>query len=169
MMKVEFDKVVGITYELKENDATGPVVQVVEESHPFQFLCGQSQLLPDFEAALLDLKVGDPFEISIDCRGAYGDSDPSKIRQLPIQIFVINGEFAQHLLQIGNIVPLVDNMGRKMQGKIIKIEEDVVTLDFNHPLAGKDLYFTGKIITIRDATPSELAHGHAHAGDGHHH
>ena len=61
-----------------------------------------------------------------------------------------------------------DQNGEQVIGKVVAIETDFVKMDFNHPLAGKDLYFTGKVINMRTATPDEIAHGHVHDGTHYH-
>jgi FKBP-type peptidyl-prolyl cis-trans isomerase SlyD len=72
------------------------------------------------------------------------------------------------LLTIGNVIPLQDENGNRFNGQVVSVTDELVKLDFNHPLADEDLYFTGKIIEVRDATQQELEHGHIHQ-DGHDH
>ena len=70
---------------------------------------------------------------------------------------------------VANILPLQDQNGNVIPGKVLSINEETVTVDVNHLLADQDLYFTGKIIEIRDATAEELEHGHVHGANGHQH
>ena len=63
-----------------------------------------------------------------------------------------------------NMIKTIDQNGEQVIGKVIAMEKDFVKMDFNHPLAGKDLYFTGKVINVRAATPDEISHGHVHDG-----
>ena len=72
-------------------------------------------------------------------------------------------------IQVGVSVPMSDNEGNHMRGKVLEITPEFVRMDFNHPLAGTDLQFEGKILEVREATQDELAHGHAHGPGGHHH
>ncbi|HEY6161907.1 MAG TPA: peptidylprolyl isomerase, partial [Bacteroidia bacterium] len=67
------------------------------------------------------------------------------------------------------VLPMVDNKGNHLQGKVTEISLTEVKMDFNHPMAGKDLHFTGEVLEVRDATQEELAHGHVHGPGGHHH
>jgi len=62
-----------------------------------------------------------------------------------------------------------DNEGHPLEGVVKSVEKDKVIMDFNHPMAGKNLYFTGSILELRDATPEEISHGHVHGPHGHHH
>jgi FKBP-type peptidyl-prolyl cis-trans isomerase SlyD len=69
----------------------------------------------------------------------------------------------------GNFLTLVDQDGNPMRGKVVEAGEEVVIMDFNHPLAGKGLHFTGEVLNVREASEEELAHGHVHGPGGHHH
>ena len=68
----------------------------------------------------------------------------------------------ENLLKEGNFVPMMDAEGRRLNGKVITIEAEAVQMDFNHPMAGNDLFFKGQVTEIREATEEELTHGHAH-------
>jgi len=80
----------------------------------------------------------------------------------------VDGKVQDGLLVVDNIITMQDNQGNQFAGRVAKIEEETVKMDFNHPMAGQDLYFTGKVVGVRDASPEELDHGHVH-GEGHHH
>jgi FKBP-type peptidyl-prolyl cis-trans isomerase SlyD len=71
------------------------------------------------------------------------------------------------MLFIDNVIPLMDQDGNRFEGRVMQIDENSVKMDFNHPLAGMRLYFTGSILDVRPATPEELAHGHVHGSGGH--
>ena len=72
----------------------------------------------------------------------------------------------ENLLKIGNMIPMMDAEGRRMNGKVVTIEEEVVKMDFNHPMAGNDLFFKGQVTDVREATEEELHHGHIHGNGG---
>ena len=82
---------------------------------------------------------------------------------------MVNGEIAEELLKIGNIIPMQDENKNPLNGKVVALESETVKLDFNNPMAGIDLYFTGKVEDMRVASESEIAHGHVHGPHGHHH
>lgn len=170
-MKIINNTVVFISYELSFPDENGQpeVVEIVNENEPMVFIHGMSGLPESFETNLKGLEPGDSFEFSIEAEDAYGHIDPNAIVQLPKNIFQIDGKDNPELLQIGNFIPMTDDQGNRMQGMIIQINPDSVTMDFNHPLAEKTLIFKGKVLKVRGATPEEIAHGHVHGEGGVHH
>ncbi|HEY8400423.1 MAG TPA: FKBP-type peptidyl-prolyl cis-trans isomerase [Cytophagaceae bacterium] len=170
-MKVEKNKVVTITYELRTADEKGnkSLVEKVEIENPMVILFGASGLPDKFETELEGLSVGESFEFQLESDEAYGDFDSEAVVRLPLDVFKINGEFDAENFHVGMFVPMSDEEGNMLQGKILEITNSDIQMDFNHPLAGKDLYFIGKIEGVRDASPEELDHGHVHGPGGHHH
>ena len=168
-MKIEKDTVVSLTYELKAGDATGAVVEKVDESAPFLFLFGSGSLLKDFEDNLRGLEPGKAFEFTIKSDDAYGPFSDEAIIEIPKNIFEIDGRIEDGLLTEGNYLTLEDNQGNPLRGKVLSAADEIVKMDFNHPLAGQDLHFKGGVVDVREATETELAHGHVHGPDGHHH
>ena len=170
-MPIAKNKIVFISYQLAFPDEEGQpdVVEIVDEKEPMVFIHGLSGLPEAFENNLLGLNEGDTFNFSISAEDAYGNVDPNAIIQLPKSIFQAEDQNADDILQIGNFIPMTDDQGNRMQGLVVSIEGETVTMDFNHPLAEKTLMFQGKIIKIREATPDELAHGHVHGEGGVHH
>lgn len=164
-MNVSKDKVVSISYELKVN---GDLIDSAQADNPLVFLYGHGQLLPLFEDNINNLAQGDSFEFMIPSKDGYGEVNEDAIVELPKEIFVIDGELQEDLLVIGNRLPMRDSEGNALDGTVVEITDNSVVMDFNHPLAGQDLFFTGKIEMIREATPEEISHGHVH-GQGHHH
>ena len=96
---------------------------------------------------------------------AYGPVIDNAIVHVPKNIFEIDGKIDENILQVGNMVPMMDKEGRRLNGKILEIEDEVVKMDFNHPMAGEDLHFQGEVTEVRDATEEELNHGHVHQGN----
>jgi FKBP-type peptidyl-prolyl cis-trans isomerase SlyD len=170
-MPIAKNNVVFISYQLAFPDEDGQpdVVEIVDEKEPMVFIHGLSGLPEAFETNLLGLNEGDTFDFSISAEDAYGNVDPNAIIQLPKSIFQAEGQNADDILQIGNFIPMTDDQGNRMQGLVVSIEGETVTMDFNHPLAEKTLMFQGKILKIREATPDEIAHGHVHGEGGVHH
>lgn len=78
-------------------------------------------------------------------------------------------ELDTEMVAAGNFLPMVDDQGNQMQGLVVEVGSDFVVMDFNHPLAGKDLHFVGSVLEIREASAEEIAHGHVHGPGGHHH
>lgn len=164
-MKVENDKVVALSYQLKVN---GEVVDTATAQNPLEFLYGRGMLLPRFEQNIDKLNIGQEFEFSIPCAEGYGEVENEAVVELPKSIFEIEGKVDEELLIVGKRLPMLDNEGHSIYGTVLEVHDSHVLMDFNHPLAGADLHFTGKIETVRDASPEELSHGHVHS-HGHHH
>jgi FKBP-type peptidyl-prolyl cis-trans isomerase SlyD len=168
-MKIDKDTVVSLSYELKAGDAQGPVVEKVEQSEPFVFLFGSGQLLKDFEDNLRGLEPGKAFEFTIKSGDAYGAFSDEAVIEIPKNIFEVDGRIEEGLLTEGNYLTLEDHQGNPLRGKVNSVNDTIVTMDFNHPLAGQDLHFKGGVVDVREATETELAHGHVHGPGGHHH
>jgi len=162
-MNIDTNKVVALKYELRVNAKDGQLVEKVENERPLEFIYGTGNMLKDFESNLTGLKVGDSFDFSINAENAYGQVNKDMVVDLPKDIFKIDGKIDENLLVLNKVVPMRDQQGNHLNGKIIEILDELVKMDFNHPLAGEDLYFTGEILNIREATETELSHGHLHS------
>jgi len=169
MLTVSENKVVRLTYELSEDSKKEEIIEKVDTDQPATFLFGVGGLLPEFEENLFGLKQGDSFNFSIASENAYGPIDPNALVDIPKEAFTIDGKLQEDMLQVGSILPMRDNEDNFLQGRIMELRDDVVIMDFNHPLAGKDLYFKGTIVDVREATAEEISHGHVHGEGGHHH
>lgn len=168
-MKVGNNKVVSLIYELREDDANGDLIQKVEKENPFVNLFGVGSLLPAFENALEGLVAGDSFSFGIPAADSYGEHNPEVVYTLEKSMFEIDGVVEDGLLEIGNQITMQDQDGNPVDGIVLDVTDEGVVMDFNHPLAGINLYFTGEVLEVRDATAEELAHGHVHGPHGHHH
>ncbi len=164
-MKVTDKKVVELVYELKVN---GELVEKVEKENPLQFISGIGAMLPKFESNINGLEVGDKFDFKLVSEDAYGKKQDNLIVDLHKDVFKIDGVFDESLLVVGRVIPMADQEGRRLNGKVLEVENDNVKLDFNHPLADQDLSFKGSIVSIREATDEEIAHGHVHCHGGGH-
>ncbi|MFM8431674.1 MAG: peptidylprolyl isomerase, partial [Bacteroidota bacterium] len=89
-------------------------------------------------------------------------SDETAIVELPIDIFKADGVVDFNILKVGNVLPMSDGEGNVLNGKVLSYDDSKATLDFNSPLAGHILHFSGEILEVREATPEELDHGHVH-------
>lgn len=168
-MTVGENKVVSMTYTLREESSTGQMIQKVSEDRPFVYLFGIGGLLPSFKANLEGLNAGDDFSFILQKDEAYGLPSDENIIRLDKQVFEIDGVFDEAAIKVGEIIPMEDENGYPLTGKILEVADNHVLVDFNHPLAGLNLYFEGKILDVRDATSEELAHGHVHGPHDHHH
>ncbi|GGF07425.1 FKBP-type peptidyl-prolyl cis-trans isomerase [Hymenobacter cavernae] len=171
MAQISPNKVVTITYDLSVTDENQEkvLVESAEADAPMVFIFGHSGLPEEFENQLSGKGAGDSFSFSLTPDQAYGDYDQQAVVSIPKQVFEIDGKVDEEMLQVGNFLPMADNEGNHMQGKIVEIGADTVQMDFNHPLAGMVMHFDGKVEGVRDATKEELDHGHVHGEGGHHH
>ncbi|HNY07600.1 MAG TPA: FKBP-type peptidyl-prolyl cis-trans isomerase [Bacteroidales bacterium] len=168
-MKINKNTVVSLTYQLRLDNAQGEIVETVTSENPFTMLFGSGNLLEAFENNLHGKDAGDHFEFSLSCNEAYGETLEEAITDLPIEIFMIDGKIDDQMLTVGNFIPMQDQTGNTLHGRVVKRGLDKVTMDFNHPMAGKNLHFEGDILSVREGTAEELTHGHVHGEGGHHH
>ena len=163
--------VIAVSYTLMVDDGeTGfRWYETVTDADPFYFLFGHHNLLPALEKVLGGKSVGDSFSVVIGFEEGYGDYDDSKKVIIPKANFKEDGKKNRDLLRVGNVIPMQDDKGNHLRGEVLKVDYMGVHLDFNSPLAGLDLQFEGKIVSIREAVPVEIEHGHVHGPDGHHH
>jgi FKBP-type peptidyl-prolyl cis-trans isomerase SlyD len=168
-MKIEKNKVVALTYTLKYDNANGETIEVADDRDPLVFLYGTGGMLPKFEANLDALSTGDNFEFILEKNDAYGDFTEEAIVELSKDIFRIEGEIDEEMLKVGSFIPMQDQDGHPLQGKVLSVNDNDVRMDFNHPMAGKNLHFSGAIVEVRDASAEELSHGHVHGHGGHQH
>lgn len=170
-MKVEKNSVVALTYSLSIPDSEGEtdVVEVVTENDPMYFIQGISGLPEGFENQIEGLSAGDAFEFTVAPEEGYGEYDEEAVVDLPKSVFQNSEVDQDELLQVGNIIPMTNEDGERLHGQIVEIQDEVVIMNFNHPLAGKQMHFAGKILSVRAATPEELDHGHVHGAGGVHH
>jgi FKBP-type peptidyl-prolyl cis-trans isomerase SlyD len=156
-MRIEKNKMVSLVYELRERDSDGRVIEVLEETHPLSFVYGAGRLLPYFESNINNLEAGDDFQFTLESGNAYGERREELVVDVPISVFESDGKLNEDICRVGNEVPMMDSNGNPLNGIINEISDTAVKMDFNHPMAGVDLYFTGKIIEVRDATAEEIA------------
>jgi len=161
-MNIENNKVVSVIYELRLANNDGEIVEKVTDQRPLNFIPGNGNLLPKFESNLEGLKVGESFDFIINSQEAYGQVLKEAIIDIPKSVFASDDKIDESLFNIGNIVPMMDKEGNHFNGKVVELVDNMVKMDFNHPLAGEDLHFKGQIIGMREATQEELTHGHVH-------
>ena len=168
-MIIEKNTVVSLHYRLQEENETGELVEETFGSDPLVFLYGVGQMIPEFERQLSGKKSGDNFSFGIKSAEAYGEFNPEAVVMLPKETFVVDGKLAEDLLEPGKMIPMSDGNGNRMNGVVQEVTDEGVLLDFNHPMAGQDLYFTVQVESVREASEEEVEHGHVHGPDGHHH
>lgn len=155
-MKVQKDYVVAVSYEL---NVEGKVADKAGSDKPLEYIHGTGMLLPKFESELEGKEPGDSFAFTLSPEEGYGVHEPRYKFPIPKTSFMADGVLREDLLRIGNVIPMLNSNGQVIQGVVASIEEDSVVMDFNHPMAGKTLNFSGKIESVREATEKELIEG----------
>ena len=151
------NKYIAVSYKLYtvENGEREFVEEATAE-RPFQFLSGFGVTLEEFEKQVAELAPGADFEFELDKDKAYGDREASRILDLDREMFCINGHFDHENIFVDAIVPLQNEDGNRFYGRVLEITDDKVKMDLNHPLSGKTLCFSGKVIESREATKDEI-------------
>jgi len=151
---VQDNLVVTLDYKLIVEDE---VLESTEDGEPILFIQGIGQIIPGLENALYGMEVGDQKTVVIQPEDAYGEYDPESLQEAKKE------EFSEEVpLDVGTFLDLEDDEGDVLSAQVIAAEEDTVTLDFNHPLAGKTLTFEITVADLRSASEEELDHGHVH-------
>ena len=155
MEQIKPGKYVEMVYDLYvENPDGEQLVHQVDPENPERIVFGVTRgVIAPLEKALDGLAAGGKFDVKVN---------------------EIDGKFDAEHIKPGADIPMMTADGFRLNGKVLEVTDDKVKMDFNHPLAGKDVRFKGKVVTVRDATPEELqpAHGcgcgcdHDHCGDG---
>jgi FKBP-type peptidyl-prolyl cis-trans isomerase SlyD len=155
-MEIARNRFVSLSYQLHINGIEGELVEETNEANPLQFVFGAGKMIEMFEKKLEGLKQGDKFSFELKSHEAYGEVNEDAIVDLPKNIFEVNGEIDASILKEGNMVPMQDASGNRLNGIVLEITDNTVKMDFNHPLAGDDLHFAGEVLEVRDATEDEL-------------
>lgn len=155
-MKIDTNKVVALTYELIVD---GQLADKTTEERPLEFIFGTGTLLPKFEEYILGKEPGDGFKFTLSPAEGYGEYDEGALVELPKNVFEVDGKLREDLLVPGNMIQMMNSMGGIVPGMVKEVKADTVQMDFNSPMAGKTLNFTGKILTVREATDQEIEEG----------
>lgn len=157
-MENKKNKYITLAYELYTPNAEGKpeLTEKAPEEHPFQFISGLGFTLDKFESCVIDLEKGQEFDFTLGVDDAYGDFMQEYVMELPKSTFEVNGKIDYNYIAEGKVVPMMDDQGHRMNATIVQIADNTITIDLNHPLAGKTLNFKGKVIENRDATNEEL-------------
>jgi FKBP-type peptidyl-prolyl cis-trans isomerase SlyD len=160
-MSIAQDQVVSIHYTLK-NDA-GEVLDSSTEGEPLTYLHGHGNLIPGLERELTGKNTGDKLQVKIAPAEGYGEYDEELVQRVPRRALKGVAD-----VRIGMRLQSQTEHGARAV-TVTQLTGDLVTLDGNHPLAGQHLNFDVEVGEVRAATAEELAHGHVHGPEGHHH
>ena len=153
-------QVVAMNYTLKVD---GETIDTSEEHEPIEFLQGQGNIIPGLERELYGMAVGESKNVVVVPEDGYGEIDSEAFMEVP------RDQFPEDIpMEVGTLIEMHNESGQPLDARIESVGEETVRLDFNHPLAGKQLHFSVKIASLRTATEEELDHGHVH-GEEHQH
>jgi len=159
-LKVNDGQVVSMEYTLKVD---GEVADTSQGREPLEFVHGAGNIIPGLEREMVGMAVGDSKDVLVAAVDGYGEEDDNAFMDVPRE------QFPEEIpMKIGTEIQVQNQAGQPMYARIDTIGDKSVRLDFNHPLAGKELHFSVKVVGLRDATPEEKEHGHVHA-PGHQH
>jgi len=151
-MAINDNQVVSISYELKDV-ASGEIIDSNLEAAPLTFIVGKGQIIPGLENEIKNLSQGDSADINVAAKDGYGEYDDAAVQSLPKE------QFAGLELTEGMTLYGQGEDGGTVQVVVKSFDDETVNVDFNHPLAGKDLLFAISIAEVREATPDELLNG----------
>lgn len=160
-MEISKDSVVQFHYTL--TDENGEQLESSYEGDPVAYLHGHDNMIVGVEKALAGKQQGDEFSATVEPAEGYGEIQADAQQRVP----------AKHLQGSPKWVPgmiaTVNTEKGQRQVTVVKVGRFMITVDLNHPLAGKTLTFDIKVESVREATEEEISHGHAHGVGGHHH
>ncbi|MGI6073224.1 MAG: FKBP-type peptidyl-prolyl cis-trans isomerase [Fermentimonas sp.] len=157
-MKISDNKYIALSYDLYVGE--GEEKELMEQAtseRPMEFIYGSKMMLDAFEKELFGLEEGDSFEFQLTPEQSYGDYNDDYVKELSIDLFKINDEFDSNIVREGAFVPMLDSNGNRLMGLVLAVNKETVIMDFNHPLAGENLYFSGNVLEVHEATAEEIA------------
>ena len=161
-MRIDKNKVVGFHYRL--SDGQGQLLEDSYSAEPVIYLHGRHGIIGGLELAMAGKVAGDRFSVTVTPEQGYGERREDAQQRVPIKH--LSGKSKK--LRVGQVVSVSTDQGAR-QATVTKVGRFSVDLDTNHPLAGKTLTFDVEVISVRDASEEESAHGHAHGPGGHAH
>ena len=166
-MRISKDKFVSVTYDLNVgNENEQELMESATKERPLQFIYGVGNMLPAFEENIKGLEPGAKFQFSLTPEDAYGEYMEDHVVELPKTIFEVDGKFDGEYIKEGVTLPMMNSNGERMNGSVLEIKEEVIVMDFNHPLAGETLHFSGEVLDVHEPTEEEIAAMNSAMGGG---
>lgn len=156
MVNIMITKDSVVEFHYKVTDAEGNLIDQSGEGEPLKYLHGYNNIVPGLESQLQDKETGAKFEAKVPADLAYGEKNDALVQQVPAAMFQ-----GVENVEIGMGFSAQTPQG-PVEVTVVAVEDEMVTVDGNHPLAGKDLTFDVEVVSVREATAEELEHGHAH-------
>jgi FKBP-type peptidyl-prolyl cis-trans isomerase SlyD len=159
-LKVKDGHVVSMEYTLKVD---GEVADTSDGREPLEFVHGAGNIIPGLEREMTGMAIGESKEVVVPPADGYGEEDDKAFMDVPRE------QFPEEIpMKVGTELQVQNQAGQPMYARIDMVGDKNVRLNFNHPLAGKELHFAVKVVGLRNASDEEKEHGHVH-GAGHHH
>ncbi len=147
-MKITKGSKIAVNYILRADGPEGELIEETLPDDPMRFVLGEDPMLPKFEQALMGLQAGEKFKVSIVAEEAYGEELENLFVEFPKSDFIEEGELDEEIFQEGEIVPMQTPDGEMVEGVVCEVKLNSIILDFNHPLAGEDLFFEGEVVEV---------------------
>lgn len=162
MEKIQPGKYVELGYDLYEVTPEGEkLVHQTNVNDPEKIVFGVTRgMIVPLEQAIDGLEKGATFDLVVKAADAFGPYDNEQIAELPRDIFEVDGKFDDKTVTKGAVLPMMTADGYRINGIVLEVTDKDVKMDFNHPLAGKDVRFKGTILEVRDASPEEISPSH---------
>ena len=161
-MTIKENSAVSFHYTLTDDD--GQQLDSSAGKEPLAYLHGAGNIIPGLENALTGKAVGDSMSVAVSAAEGYGEVQNELIQDVPRTSFQGVDE-----IEVGMQFEAQTGQGGTVPVTVTAVSDETVTVDGNHPLAGKNLNFDVSIEAVRDATEEELEHGHVVAHGGHEH
>lgn len=158
-MKITNDAMVSLQYIVK--DTEGNELERSQPGNDMQYIHGTGAIIRGLEMELEGHEEGEEFDAKVSAEDAYGEYDPELLSTYPKDSLPPNLN-----VEVGMVLQATDGYGQPRLVTVTEVKDNEVTIDANHPLAGKDLTFTVTVNSVREATVQELAAWQAGAGGG---
>ncbi len=157
---VKDDLVIAMEYTLTVD---GEILDSSEGREPLEFLQGKGNIIPGLEREMTGMEIGESKSVVVAPAEGYGELNEEAFMEIP------TNQFPEHIpVEVGTELQVQNEEGQPAYARIEEIENNIAVLNFNHPLAGKELNFAVKVVSLREPSEEELAHGHVHH-EGHEH
>lgn len=155
-MKIDKNTVASIAYKIHIDSTTGELIEFADERNPRSMVFGVDRIMPGFEKNLMGREENTEFDFTLSPDEAYGEYKNDLILDVTKNAFMVDGKINEDLLYINNEINMIDNEGNRVKGKVLELGDETVKMNFNHPLAGKSLFISGKIMDVRAVTHEDL-------------
>lgn len=137
-----------VKYKLYIDDPSGELIEETTADEPYEFVLGSGNQFEAFDTKINGLNKGDSFSFAVNCEDAFGEVDEEAIVDVSKSVFEHEGKIDDSLFELYKVLPMKDDEGNEFSGVIIALNEESITMDFNHPLAGENIWFDGEVMAI---------------------